>query len=428
LGWLLAAGLVAIASAAAARVSQAAATRRGLDRPSQLATAAAKCNAPVPLVIGLRYALEPRRGRDAVLVRPTLLCAVTGILGVVAAFTFSAGVADAASNPARFGQTYQVMVIFGFGGNDVAPTRAVLSALAADPAVAGVTDVRVAAGTSGATPVVTHTFDPVGSPTPMVLTAGAPPTADGDVVLAPTTVRQLGARVGSTIPLRGDRGTRELRVTGIGFTVQSSTSGYDRGAWLTPADHDRLFGGFKEHAGLLTLRPGVQPASVIPGFQRTAAAASGGTSILFITPFVPPQIGEVENVRVLPGLLGAFLAMLALGAIAHALTVAARRRGRDIAVLRGLGMTPRECRLLVTAQATVITAIGLAAGLPLGLAAGRTLWRHAADRIQLQYKTPPALGPLLLITLLALLVATVVAARPGRRAARIPIGDALRSE
>ena len=427
-GWLLVPGFVAIASAAAARVSQAAVTRHGLERPSGLATAAARSGAPVPLVIGMRYALEPRPGRDAVLVRPTLLCAVTGILGVVAAFTFSAGVADAVNHPARFGQTYQLLVIFGSGGHEVAPTGPVLRALAADPAVAGVTDVRVGAGTSGATSVVTHTFDPVGPPTPMVLTAGAPPTADGDVVLAPTTARQLGARVGSTIPLSGDRGRRELRVTGIGFTIQTTTSGYDRGAWLTRADHDRLFGGFKEHAGLLTLRPGVQPADVIPRLQRTAAAASGGTSLLFIPPFAPPQIGEVENVRVLPVLLGAFLAILALGAIAHALAVAVRRRARDIAVLRGLGMTPRQCRLLVTAQATVITSIGLAAGLPLGLALGRTLWREAAARIPLQYKTPPALEPLLLITLLALLVATAVAASPGRRAARLPINEVLRTE
>lgn len=427
-GWVLVTGLVAIASAAAARVSQAAVTRHGVDRPSQLATAAAKWGAPVPLVIGLRFALEPRRGRDAVLVRPTLLCAVTGILGVVAAFTLSAGVADAAKHPARFGQTYQVMAIFGFGGYDFAPTSPVLRALAADPAVAGVTDLRVAAGTSGATSVITHTFDPVGPPTPMVLSSGVPPTVDGDVVLAPATARQLGARVGSTIPLRGDRGSLELRVTGIGFTVQSSTSGYDRGAWLTPGDHDRLFSGFKEHAGLVTLRPGVEPAGAIPRFQRTAAAASGGTSFLFITPFVPPQVGEVENVRVLPVLLGAFLATLALAAIAHALTEAVRRRGREIAVLRALGTTPRECRLLVTAQATVITGIGLAAGVPFGLALGRTLWREVAGRIPLQLKMPPALEPLLLITLLALVVAIVVAAWPGRRAARLPIGEVLRAE
>lgn len=320
------------------------------------------------------------------------------------------------------------MVIFGSGGQDFAPTTPVLRALAADPAVAGVTDLRVAAGTSGATSVITHTFDPVGPPTPMVLSSGVPPRADGDVVLAPATARQLGARVGSTIPLRGDRGSRELQVTGIGFTVQSSTSGYDRGAWLTRGDHDRLFSRFKEHAGLLTLRPGIQPANVIPRFQRTAAAASGGTRLLFITPFVPPQAGEVENVRVLPVLLGAFLAALALATIAHALTDAVRRRGREVAVLRALGTTPRECRLLVTAQATVITGIGLVAGLPLGLALGRTLWREAAGRIPLQFKMPPVLGPLLLITLLALLVATVVAAWPGRRAARLPIGKILRTE
>lgn len=61
--------------------------------------------------------------------------------------------------------------------------------LATDPDVAGVTDARVAAGTSGTASVVTHTYDAVGAPVPMVLTAGAGPLTDGQVVLAPTTAR-----------------------------------------------------------------------------------------------------------------------------------------------------------------------------------------------------------------------------------------------
>ena len=61
-----------------------------------------------PVVVGARFALEPGRGRAAVPVRPALLGAVAGVLGVLAAFTFSAGVSDAAANPARFGQTWQL--------------------------------------------------------------------------------------------------------------------------------------------------------------------------------------------------------------------------------------------------------------------------------------------------------------------------------
>ena len=50
--------------------------------------------------------------------------AVAGVLGVLAAFTFSAGVADAAANPARFGQTNQLETYIGENGQDPRAGRA----------------------------------------------------------------------------------------------------------------------------------------------------------------------------------------------------------------------------------------------------------------------------------------------------------------
>jgi hypothetical protein len=63
-----------------------------------VAAAAAAAGFGVPVVVGARFALEPGRGRAAVPVRPALLGAVAGVLGVLAAFTFSAGVSDATAN------------------------------------------------------------------------------------------------------------------------------------------------------------------------------------------------------------------------------------------------------------------------------------------------------------------------------------------
>ena len=57
--------------------------------------------------------------------------AVAGVLGVLAAFTFSAGVSDAAANPARFGQTWQLSSFFGYNGQDAGLASLVLRAVAA---------------------------------------------------------------------------------------------------------------------------------------------------------------------------------------------------------------------------------------------------------------------------------------------------------
>jgi ABC-type lipoprotein release transport system permease subunit len=110
------------------------------------------------------------------------------------------------------------------------------------------------------------------------------------------------------------------------------------------------------------------------------------------------------------------------------LTTAVRRRRHDLAVLRALGMTPRQSRAVILTQSSVLAVVGLVFGVPLGVAAGRTLWRVVADYTPLQYVPPVALWTLLLVVPLTLLIAALLAAWPGHRAARLPIGVVLRAE
>src|SRR4029077_2299468 len=128
----------------------------------------------VPVVVGARFALEPGRGRAAVPVRPALLGAVAGILGVLAAFTFSAGVSDAAANPARFGQTWQLDAFLGLSGHDFTPAAGhVLRAVAADPDVSSVEDALGGGAQSGQVSVEIFSYAAVGGKqVPVVLTGG----------------------------------------------------------------------------------------------------------------------------------------------------------------------------------------------------------------------------------------------------------------
>ena len=98
----------------------------------------------------------------------------------------------------------------------------------------------------------------------------------------------------------------------------------------------------------------------------------------------------VKDVAVLPLALSVFLAVLAVGAVGHALSIAVRRRGHELAVLRVLGLTRWQSRLVIGTQATLLAVIGLAFGIPLGIALGRTLWRAAANLAPLAYQPPLA--------------------------------------
>jgi ABC-type lipoprotein release transport system permease subunit len=112
---------------------------------------------------------------------------------------------------------------------------------------------------------------------------------------------------------------------------------------------------------------------------------------------------------------------LAAGAIvALGLTLAAsvRRRRRDLALLRALGFTPRQLRAAVAWQATVAAVIGVVMGLPVGIVAGRVLWTQFAHNLDaVPDPTIPVLS-MILVALDALVFANLVAALPGRDAAR----------
>lgn len=426
-GAVLIAGYVAVAAVATTWLRLA--PGRGIRRrnSSSVVRAVATAGLPVPAVIGTQFALESGAGARTAAARPALIGAIAGVLGIIAAFTFSTGVDDAEHHPERFGQNYQVLAVLGCCGEDFVPAQKVLTAIANDPDVKGVTNLRAAVGTSNGRPIVTRTYDPVGTAVPLVLTSGTAPAGDHDVTLAPTTADQLHAHVGSTIALTGDRGVRSLHVSGIGFGVQTSTSSYDSGAWVSAQAYDQLFSGFQEHAGLVTVRSGSDADRALDRVQK-AASAAGGQQVLFTPPFVPDQLAQIRDVRRLPAALGFVLIALAIAGVGQTLTAAVRTRAGEIAVLRTMGMTPRQARGVIGTQAIVFGAAALLAGIPLGLALGRTLWRITADIMPLQYRAPLPSTVLLLIGPGVIAGVLVLAALPGRRAARLRIAEVLRAE
>jgi ABC-type lipoprotein release transport system permease subunit len=130
----------------------------------------------------------------------------------------------------------------------------------------------------------------------------------------------------------------------------------------------------------------------------------------------------------MPAILAGGLAAGAAAALSLTLVASVRRRRRDFALLKTLGFTRRQLSGAVAWQASVIVVIGLAVGVPLGVAAGRWLWLLFAHQLSaVPDPTIPA-GSIALAALAALILANLVAALPGRQAARTPAGLMLRAE
>jgi hypothetical protein len=299
-----------------------------------------------------------------------------------AAFTFSAGVDDAAEHPERFGQVHQLEAFTGFEGEQFGPVEEILPLIAKDPDVVAVNDARIAVAEIGNIPVTLYTLDPVDAPWEPVVVQGRIPDGPAEVALAPASAEAMDVAVGDVVRVTGTLGVRELTVSGLAFVPEfPSHNNYVTGGWVTAAGYDQLFDpdsqvspAFKFRLAHVALERGSDPDAVAARIEK-AVGAEG----LLSGPGEPSPIAELRQIRTLPVFLAAFLAVLALGAVGHALATAVRRRRHDVAVLRAVGMTRGQSRGVVVAQATVLALIGLVVGVPLGVALGRTVWRYVAE-------------------------------------------------
>jgi predicted lysophospholipase L1 biosynthesis ABC-type transport system permease subunit len=131
-----------------------------------------------------------------------------------------------------------------------------------------------------------------------------------------------------------------------------------------------------------------------------------------------------------PQQLALALALAAAAVLSLALTVLAsvRRRRHELALLKALGMTRGQVRAIIAWQTTLTLLIALAAGLPLGIAAGRWAWRGFAVSLGV---APVAVVPVLLLAAggAALMAAgNLLALTPAAIAARTPPATTLRTE
>jgi len=179
---------------------------------------------------------------------------------------------------------------------------------------------------------------------------------------------------------------------------------------------------------LIRLAPGADANAVRAriGEAATQAGCPPGQC-----PSVTPRPAGIDNyaqVRRTPFLLAGLLALLAACTVGHALVTSVRRRRRDLAMLKTLGFVRRQVSATVAWQATTLTVLAVAIGIPLGLATGRWGWTLFARQLGAVSETRFPLTTVVVMVPSAIVVANLVAAVPAWIAARTRPAVVLRSE
>jgi len=377
---------------------------------------------PLPIGLGTTMALIPGRGRSALPVRPALLGAVVGILGIVAALTLHQGLTDALDHPERIGVTWDAEAAPRIEGDDQKSNETALRALAEQ--AAGQRDVGAAAiFHRGVSPingngVPLHAVESVKGDIGLGLIDGRAPAQSDEAAIGPATARQLGVSVGDSVTV-GQRRVR-MRIVGRALFPSEVHGGFDEGLWITI---DAL-GSVREKTVVVRWRDGVDETAALERFQRVVGPYAEETGPAAL----PAELTNLKTVKTLPIVLVAFLAVLAASTLAHVLAAAVRRRRHELAVYRTLGFTRRMIRTVLRSQGTTTGSIGLAVGIPLGLALGRLCWKWLADQVPLQFVAPFAVGLTLLVIPAAIIIAMLLAVLPGRGAVRLRPAEILRTE
>ena len=429
---VLAAVVLAIAVVSAWRTTRRGAFEGGdglATRSSTTARVAAGFGLSPSATAGLRMALEPGLGRTAVPVRSALIGAVVGVIGVVAIVTFAASLDTLVTTPSLWGATSDVQVYDNRatrdGAGDCGPASTRLTREPALDSVAVVCRLGVLLGGRATT---AYGFTGLsGDLEPVAVVAGRAPRRSDEVAFGASTLDALGKGIGDTARVTGPTPKAiQYRIVGkVVFPTYGPPQPLASGAAFTGAGLARLEDPDDANGDWFLvgrLAPGVERAAAVRTIKRMPGIEDAGTATL------PVEIDRLRQVDQLPIVLAAFLALLAVAAVGHALVTAVRRRRRDLAILRTLGFSRGQVRATVAWQATTLALVGLVFGIPLGILVGRAVWRVVADGLGVSTTaTVPTLAVLLIVPA-ALVLANLLALLPARAAARTRPAAVLRSE
>jgi putative ABC transport system permease protein len=247
-------------------------------------------------------------------------------------------------------------------------------------------------------------------------------TKPGEVVVPKGLLHDARLAVGDTFTGTAEGKQLPLRIVGevydignLGHNIFTDLATYP------PTQPANLPGNY-----LVTLKPG----SDVDGYVRRLSAVE--PDFIDAHSNQPATIGPVQIITSVLLALALVLSLIAAAGVFNTMLLNTRERIRDTAMLKAIGMTPKQVLVMVATSAAVLALIGGLAAIPTGVFLERLLLDLISSAAG--NDTPPAVyGGLGVITLIgvplgAVVVAVAAALLPGRWAAATNVAAVLHSE
>ena len=410
------------------------------SRRSAAVALLASTGAPPSAVVGVHNALQRRTGGASVPVGSALIGTVLAVTALCGTAVFGASLAYLTATPRLYGAPFQLNFTDASGGTR-GPAAGLLTSLEHDNAVTAITrglatEISVNKVTVGA---IAGTA--IRGRLLLSTVAGHLPNGDGQIGLGATTMRQVGAHLGSVVRVTvslpsGLRRTVPFRVVSqVSFPVLGGVVSLGSGAVFTIAGYQSalcaaVVGQVACRSALLAETNG---AGLLVSF---VSGPSGQAAInhyldtyqsvvaLALTPTSLVNFGEAVN---FPLIFGAMLALFGAATLAHLLVVTVSRRRRELGLLKVLGFVNHQVASAVGWQATTLAMMGIVVGVPLGVVAGRAIWDAFAENLG---AVPVGVVPIWLVCAVmagVVVAANLIALAPAIAATRSKPGELLRT-
>ncbi len=276
------------------------------------------------------------------------------------------------------------------------------------------------AGPDGSLTGTADALDAVSGWAGPTIVRGRAPAGQDEVALGRHILDELGVDLADTVSLSGPDGRTSLTV--VGEVVAWGSDEVDEGIEVSMDGLRRLSDAVC--AGVPYCVPSVH--YVVARLDGSGGEADTLEEAGFAPVPLPSEIDNLQDAGPLPWLLAAFLAVLAVAGLLHAVVSVLRGRRHDIAIGRALGLTTAEARSAARWAAATMVVAGVAVGVPLGIVVGRLVWAATADRLGVLLAHGLPWWAPVVTAVGAIAVALALAELPARRSATVP--PTLRAE